>query len=88
MHSVKADVCLFRDESLRSENFSPFCFMINSQQFQGISSHVYSKIVFTCLFYRILEILVTRVRVECNVIFTVLLCLLYTNVMCNNAFKT
>ena len=68
----------------------PILFKVKSHQFQGICYNLYGlyKIVFTCLFNLTLEFLVTRVRVECWVVFVVRLCLLYTNVMCNYAFGT
>ena len=86
VHSVRADVSLLIDH-FQGRETSPH-FIIYNQQFQGIYYNLYGKIVFTCLFFGSLEFLVTRIRIECCVVFIVRLCLLYTNVMCNNAFKT
>ena len=73
VHWVKADVCLFIETSLQGrETSTHFCFMLNNQQFQGICYNLSGIIVFTCLFYRTLEFLVTRVRVfYCTFMFIV-----------------
>ena len=60
VHTVRTDVFLF----------SPH-FVYIQPAISRVYHNLYGKIVFTCLFFGSLEFLVTRVRIECCVVFIV-----------------